>query len=164
MTVTASADSSPAAWLLEQERQWYDLTARGPLGFERYARLRFIPDPVFLGRKESEAHAPDLDEPGPSEIWQIGVAMTHLTRHTTTPDECYYLIWHGWPDVETLCERTEAARIDLTDEAQTPYPVLAHSNEKRTCDRTTLRCLAEDCRCMWSVSPPCRQQRPTVGV
>lgn len=117
MTVTAYADSSPAAWLLEQEREWFDLTARGPLGFERYARLRFIPDPAFIGQKENEAYIPDLGEPGPSEIWQIDVAMTHLTRHSTTPGECYYLIWDGWPDVETLCERTEAARIDLADEA-----------------------------------------------
>ena len=43
--------------------------------------------------------------------------MTHLTRHTTTPDECYYLIWDGCPDVETLCERIGATRIDRTDEA-----------------------------------------------
>ena len=117
MTVTACADSAPAAWLLEQEREWYDLTARGPLGFARYARLRFIPDPAFLGQKESDAHIPDLGGPDPSEIWQISVAMTHLTRHTTTPDECYYLIWEGWPDVETLSERAGVARIDLTDDA-----------------------------------------------
>ena len=117
MTVTACADSAPAAWLLEQDREWYDLTARGPLGFARYARLRFIPDPAFLGQRESDAYIPDLGEPDPSEIWQIGVAMTHLTRHTTTPGECYYLIWDGWPDVETLCERIGAARINLTDEA-----------------------------------------------
>ena len=115
--MTACADSAPVEWLLEQEREWYDLTARGPLGFARYARLRFIPDPAFLGQRESDAYIPDLGEPGPSETWQIGVAMTHLTRHTTTPDECYYLIWEGWPDVETVCERIGAARIDLTDEA-----------------------------------------------
>ena len=117
VTVAAYADRSPAAWLLEQAREWYDLTARGPLDFARYARLRFIPDPAFLGQRESDAYIPDLGEPGPSEIWQISVAMTHLTRHTTTPDECYYLIWEGWPDVETLSARTGAARIDLTDDA-----------------------------------------------
>lgn len=117
MTVSACVDSSPAAWLLDQDREWYDLTARGPLGFASYARLRFIPDPAFLGQRESDAAIPDLGRPGPSEMWQIGVAMTYLTGHTTTPDECYYLIWEGWPDVETLCEQIGAARIDIDDEA-----------------------------------------------
>lgn len=118
MTVSACADSSPAAWLLDQDRQWYDLTARGPLGFERYARLRFMPDPAFVGQRESEADVPDLGEPGPSETWQIGVAMTHLSRHTSTPDECYYLIWEGWPDVAALCKQLGAARVDIVDEGQ----------------------------------------------
>lgn len=117
MTATACAGSAPAAWLLEQEREWYDLTVRGPLGFARYARLRFMPDPAFLGQRANDAHGADLGGPDPSEIWQIGVAMTHLTRHTTTPDECYYLIWDGWPDVRALCKRIGAARIDLTDDA-----------------------------------------------
>ncbi|MCZ4535765.1 hypothetical protein O4159_09880 [Gordonia terrae] len=116
VTVAAYADRSPAAWLLEQAREWYDLTARGPLDFARYARLRFIPDPAFLGQRESDAYIPDLGGPGPSEIWQIGVAMTHLARHTTTPDECYYLIWEGWPGVRVLCKRARAARIDVNDE------------------------------------------------
>ena len=38
MAVAAHVDSSPAAWLLDQKREWYDLAAGGPLGCERYAR------------------------------------------------------------------------------------------------------------------------------
>ena len=116
VAVTAYADSSPAAWLLEQEREWYDLRPAGRSASNGTRDCVSSPTPLSLGRRKNEAHIPDLGEPGPSEIWQIGVATTHLARHTT-PDECYYLIWDGWPDVEALCARIGAARIDLTDEA-----------------------------------------------
>ena len=118
MNVSAYPDSSPAAWLLNQGRAWYDLTARGPLGFQRYARLRFIPDPDFIGQHERDANIPDLGEPGPSETWQIGVVITHLKRHTTTPNDCYYLMWEGWPDLEPLATQLDAARVDINDETQ----------------------------------------------
>ncbi|MFW0783151.1 hypothetical protein AAFP35_01400 [Gordonia sp. CPCC 206044] len=97
MTVERCRDTSAASWLLSQQREWYDLTARGPLGYERYARLRFIPDPAFDGQRESHAEVPDEIAAGPSELWQLAVAVSHLARHTTTPDDCYFLIWDGWP-------------------------------------------------------------------
>lgn len=113
--MTSFADKSKVAWLLDQDLEWYDLTARGPFCFDRYARLRFIPDPAFLGQRDNDADIADLGGPGPCETWQIGVAVAHLAHHTTTPEECYYLIWEGGPDVETLCTRLGAAIVDLYD-------------------------------------------------
>ncbi len=45
MSVQPCSDEAAAQWILDQDREWYDLTARGPLGYEQTARLRFIPIP-----------------------------------------------------------------------------------------------------------------------
>ena len=116
MSVQRYDDASVADWLRTQDRTWYDLSARGPLGFESYARLRFIPDPSFDGQRENDAPTVDLDGPGPSEIWQIGVAVSHLTQHTSTPDELFYLVWEGWPDVSSVCDPLGTADVKLADE------------------------------------------------
>jgi hypothetical protein len=116
MTVHAYRDRSAADWLFGQDQAWAGLAVLAPIGYARYARLRFIPDPEFPGQRESDATIPDLGGPEPSEIWQMGVAVAHLARHTTTPTDCFYLIWEGWPDVASLCTGLGAAKVDLTDD------------------------------------------------
>lgn len=46
----------------------------------------------------------------------MGVAVAHLARHTTTPTDCFYLIWESWPDVASLCTGLGAAKVDLADD------------------------------------------------
>lgn len=120
MTLDPCADSEPAEWLRTQNREWYDLTARGPLGYERYARLRFIPDPSYVGQREMDADIPDEVARGPSETWQIAVAVSRLVKHTGTPDQCYYLFWEGWPDTDYQ----DAGRMELRDSQFEASPVI----------------------------------------
>ena len=40
VAVAAHVDSSLAAWLLDQKREWYDLAAGGPLDCERHGDHR----------------------------------------------------------------------------------------------------------------------------
>lgn len=86
-------DASAADWLVEQRLPWYRLAGRGPVGYPRYARVRFIPDPSFPGQKTSDV---DFDQNALSEKDQIAVALEVLSRYTTTPDECYFCLWEGW--------------------------------------------------------------------
>lgn len=87
------ADASAADWFATQVRPWDLLAARGPGGFPRYARLRFIPDPAFPGQQINDVEFPESEL---SELAQVGVALDVLARHTATPDECYFCLWDGW--------------------------------------------------------------------
>ncbi|WHU46653.1 hypothetical protein QNM97_22175 [Gordonia sp. L191] len=111
MSVQPCSDEAAAQWILDQDREWYDLTARGPLGYEQTARLRFIPDPAYVGQRENDAVIPDHIASGPTELWQIAVATSLLRSHTATPEDCYFLIWEGWPYPEY--KSTAAAQVDL---------------------------------------------------
>ncbi|TFI45467.1 hypothetical protein E4P29_00370 [Rhodococcus sp. 1R11] len=99
MTVRPCTDASPAQWLLTADRDWSDLTVRGPLGYEAYARLRFIPDPTYSGQREGDA---DVDGELLPEIKQLAIATSHLSSHTSTPDDCYFAIWEGWGGLELV--------------------------------------------------------------
>jgi hypothetical protein len=101
MTVRPCSDASPARWLLDSDRDWSDLAVRGPLGFDAYARLRFIPDPAYPGQREGDAVVSD-DRLLRSEIEQLAIAVSRLAAHTTTPDECYFAIWEGWGGLELV--------------------------------------------------------------
>jgi len=106
MRIAPSSNSTPAEWLINGDRRWYDKTD-GPLGYERYAQLRFIPGP-----------------PRPlTELWLLAVAVERLARHTATPDQLYFLIWDGWPDRDTY-QNSGAARIDLMENS--PYPLRSY--------------------------------------
>lgn len=77
-----------ATWLLSNDHEWYELTSRGPRRYPRYARLRYIPDPTHEGQRESDAEIPDEFAAGPSELWQMAVAVSLLAQHTDTPGDC----------------------------------------------------------------------------
>jgi hypothetical protein len=89
--LTHCEDLSPAAWISGSDVPWQQLVTFGPAGFDSYARLRFLPDPVRPGHSEPE---PDLDAPPEHE--QLRAALDVLRQHTRTPDECYFCLWEGW--------------------------------------------------------------------
>jgi hypothetical protein len=64
----------------------------GPVGYEAYARLRYIPDPTSPGQLETDADIP-VDHP----LWasQARRALDVLVDFTDTPDECFFCIWEG---------------------------------------------------------------------
>ncbi|SNS99692.1 hypothetical protein [Rhodococcoides kyotonense] len=96
MSFELCGDASSANWLVEQNLPWYQLAVRGPVGFQKYARVRFIPDPDFIGQKTNEV---EFEHKELSELGQVGVALDILAEYTTTPGEVYFCMWDGWGSI-----------------------------------------------------------------
>jgi hypothetical protein len=106
------ADLSPADWLVANELaglDWWRLVTVGPDGFERQARLRFSPDPAWEGQSENDLG--DLGPDRPTEQDLLAVAAEVLASHTTTPDDCFFARWDGWP------ARLDGPTFDLPNRA-----------------------------------------------
>lgn len=93
MALTPCTDLSAADWLTTSHLPWAQLVTLGPAGFAAYARLRFIPDPVYDGQSETDAK---VDEDHPSDLAQLRTVLALLAAHTTTPDDWYVAYWDGW--------------------------------------------------------------------
>jgi hypothetical protein len=91
MTLTPCADVSAAAWITRSSLPWQQLVALGPSGFEAYARLRFLPDPVYAGQPEIQID----DDDAPSEHELLRATLEVLSQHTRVPDDCYVCLWDG---------------------------------------------------------------------
>lgn len=94
MALTPCSDLSAAAWIMAGDRPWQQLISLGPSGFPAYARLRFLPDPAYEGQSENDAVG--RGEAPSSETAQLRAVLEMLTRHTRTPDDCYFCLWDGW--------------------------------------------------------------------
>ena len=92
MVVVHTADTAAAAWLVNSQTPPDQLITFGPVGFEAYARLRYIPDPTGPGQLETDADIP-ADHP----LWasQARRALNVLADFTETPDKCFFCIWEG---------------------------------------------------------------------
>jgi hypothetical protein len=75
------------------DRLWQQLVGFGPEGFPAYARLRFLPDPAYEGQSENDV---DVAEDDPTETALLRAALETLTRHTRTPEDCFFCLWEGW--------------------------------------------------------------------
>ena len=96
MALAPCSDLSAADWIATSELVWSDLVVFGPSGFAAYSRLRFIPDPAFEGQRENDV-ALDWDAiPDVADQWRARLKL--LAAHTSTPQECYFCLWDGWPD------------------------------------------------------------------
>lgn len=91
MSLTPCSDVSAAAWITSSDLPWQQLITFGPSGFEAYARLRFLPDPVYAGQPEIA-----IDDDAPSEHELLGTTLEVLRRHTRALDDCYFCLWDGW--------------------------------------------------------------------
>lgn len=103
MTLRLGQDVSPADWIVHARLPGAQLACFGPAGFAAYARLRFIPDPTRPGQDEADA---DVSEDHPTDLEQTRRALDHLAPFTSTPDDCYFCLWDGWPGVEELSPPT----------------------------------------------------------
>ena len=88
MALRFCGDLSAADWIVNSDRPWPQLVGFGPAGFDSYARLRFLPDPVRPGQSENEVQAE----------WrgQLPALFEVLAAHTTTPDDCFFCVWDGF--------------------------------------------------------------------
>lgn len=78
--LTLCTDLAATDWLVDQDLPWYQLAGRGPIGFPKYARLRFIPDPSFPGQKSNDV---DFDQTGPEE--KVLIASPWMCCPVTQP-------------------------------------------------------------------------------
>lgn len=95
MSLTYCADTSLADWLARSPTPAEQLISLGPSGFQAYARLRFIPDPVSPGQAEADV---DVPEDHPSDVEQTRRALRLLAAFTFTTQECYFCLWEGYSD------------------------------------------------------------------
>lgn len=96
MSLDYCSDLTAAAWIAESETPAMQLISLGPAGFQAYARVRYIPDPVAPNQAEADVRLPDDH---PSEIWQARRALRNLVRFTSTPQDCYFCLWEGYSDI-----------------------------------------------------------------
>lgn len=94
MTLTLCPDLAAADWITDSDLPWQQLAVFGPAGFDKHARLRFLPDPVRPGQSENDAEAQDW------RAEQLPALFEVLAAHTGTADDCYVGIWDGWGHAE----------------------------------------------------------------
>ncbi len=92
MVLVHRTDTAPAAWLVSSQTPPDQLITFGPIGYEAYARLRYIPDPTSPGQFEGDA---DISADHLLEASQARLALNVLADFTETPDECFFCIWEG---------------------------------------------------------------------
>jgi hypothetical protein len=93
VALTPCSDLAAADWIVFSVRPWQQLVCFGPEGFPAYARLRFLFDPAHEGQRDNDV---DLGEGAATETALLRAAIQTLTRHTRTPDDCYFCLWDGW--------------------------------------------------------------------
>jgi hypothetical protein len=92
MVLAHATDTAAAAWIVNSQTPWNQLITFGPLSFEAYARLRYIPDPTAPDQAETDAN---ISANHPLWAAQARGALSVLADFTDTPDDCYFCIWLG---------------------------------------------------------------------
>jgi hypothetical protein len=127
VTLTFCAGLTPADWIAAGDLPWHQLVTFGPAGFDAYARLRLLPDPVRPGQSENDVEAEDWRSTQLPRLYEM------LATHTTTPDDCYFCAWDGYcravPDADEApyLPADTAARLDTPEDAR---PGLAPQHDR----------------------------------
>jgi hypothetical protein len=90
MSLTFCSDLAAADWIVHTTVPWQQLVCFGPAGFDAYARLRLLPDPVRPGQSENDVDVEDWRTDQLPRLFEL------LTACTTTPDDCYFCVWEGF--------------------------------------------------------------------
>jgi hypothetical protein len=106
MTLTFCWDVSAADWIVRRDVPWERLVGFGPAGFDSYARLRFLPDPVRPGQSENDVDGDWFTDQLPT-LWQV------LATNTATPSDCYFCVWEGFGHTEAASD--DAVYLDDDD-------------------------------------------------
>ncbi|OLP67413.1 hypothetical protein BJM39_00330, partial [Salmonella enterica subsp. enterica serovar Javiana] len=107
-------DLSHGDWLVHAESK-DDLSSMGPAVFPRYAKLAH---PVREGDDPNDPSAlmcveGDLADP------ELEALVAVLSRHTSTPEDCFFGLWDGFGDIYG----TPAVVLISLDDASAPPPV-----------------------------------------
>lgn len=89
MALTSCRDLTAADWITSGDLSWQRLVCFGPAGFDAYARLRLLPDPVRPNQREGDAGRAVLSD-------QLPRLLEVLAGHTTTPGDCWFCVWDGY--------------------------------------------------------------------
>jgi hypothetical protein len=104
VTLTFCWDLLAADWIVHSDLPWQQLVGFGPAGFDAYARLRLLPDPVRPGQSENDVYADWRTD-------QLPTLFEVLATHTATPDDCYFCVWEGYGHAEVAID-DDAVYID----------------------------------------------------
>jgi hypothetical protein len=111
VTLTFCPDVAAADWIAHCDVPWQRLVEFGPAGFEAYARLRFLPDPVRPGQSENDAARGDWRDQ------QLPILFEVLATQTTTPADCYFCVWDGFDQAGVVIDDGDAYVDAGTDPA-----------------------------------------------
>ncbi len=92
MAIIPCSELAAADWIVTADQRSQQLIDLGPPGLSAYARLRFLPDPVYDDQSKNDVN---LDHDAPVESVQLRAAVQVLAGHTRTPDDCYFCLWDG---------------------------------------------------------------------
>lgn len=95
MALQPEPDTSHAAWFTTSKAPWTQLCTFGPSGLEEYGRV-FHPLP-----EGADEHDPDelVNVEGHLDESHLSRLLALLSRHTSTPDDCFYGLWDGFGDL-----------------------------------------------------------------
>lgn len=96
MSLRYEPNVAHAAWFTTKVEHWARLCSIGPSGFEQYGRL-FHP----LREGDDERNLDDLvNIEGHLEEGHLRRLTRILSRHTSTPDDCFFGLWEGFGDIK----------------------------------------------------------------
>jgi hypothetical protein len=98
VTLTFCRDLSAADWIVHSDLPWNQLVSFGPVGFDCYARLRFLPDPARPGQRENDAEHDGRPD-------QLPTLVEVLATQVAAPDDCYFCVWDGFADTSRSSDR-----------------------------------------------------------
>ncbi len=81
----------------------------GPASFSAYARLRYLPDPVRPGMRESEVRLPAR---WTTEIDMARAALEALAGYSSSTRDCHVCVWEGGAAFRSAA-LTRGAMVDL---------------------------------------------------
>lgn len=108
--LTPATDPAAAGWITGSTTPFTQLITFGPAGFDAYARLRFIPDPLEPGQDEAQV---DLPADHLHDLVQTQLALHRLADFTESASVCFFLVWEGYSDVDLPSQVTEESLVVL---------------------------------------------------
>lgn len=88
MVLRPEPDVTHADWFAQRDESWVQLCTAGPRGFE--GSVRVFHAPADVRGKDVQGFEGDL----PRE--QLLPLLDLLSRHTSTPGDCFFALWDGY--------------------------------------------------------------------